>query len=191
MFYIGEPGDASNGHIPNASSAWDELWQTHYGGVDDPAVRSADPSHPYWPAFTPLENPFYIALPYNDFDRNGRRRRNFRTVIPWAATAVYADNESAVKNSWVKIIASNKVCYAQWEDAGPFGENDVKYVFGDRPPRNKVNQHAGLDTSPAVQQYLGLSGLDKTDWRFVFPEEAIPAGPWNEVVTTNQITWLP
>jgi uncharacterized protein (TIGR01370 family) len=190
-FWVGEPADSDNGFIANAASAWDDLWETHFGGVDDPTQRSTNSAHPYWPAFTPHENPFYFALPYDDLDNQGNRRSNFQQVIPWALFTDYGPLESAVKNHWVKIIAGGRTCYAQWEDVGPFKENDFRYVFGSSRPANKGNQHAGLDTSPAVQQYLGLSGLDPTDWRFVFPDETVPPGPWTEVVTTNQITWLP
>jgi len=34
------------------------------------------------PAFTPHENPFYLDLPYSDFDDNGSPRAD-RTAIPW------------------------------------------------------------------------------------------------------------
>jgi cysteinyl-tRNA synthetase len=190
-FWIGEPSDADNHFIPNDASAWDDLWKQHFGGVDDPNARSTDPAHPYWPAFTPLENPFYCALPFNDFDRHGNRRDDIATIVPWAHGATYGPLESALKNHWVKILFAGKVCYAQWEDVGPFGESDSKYVFGTKPPKNKTNQHAGLDVSPAVKDYLGLTGLDPTDWCFVFPGETVPPGPWSEVITTNQITWLP
>lgn len=186
-FWVGEPGDADNHFIPNDDSAWDELWKEHFGGVDDPTAR--DPLHPYWPvAFTPQENPFYCALPYNDFDSHGNPRRD---LIPWARFVTYGPLESALKNRWVKIFFGGKVCYAQWEDVGPFGENDSNYVFGTKRPKQKTNQHAGLDVSPAVKDYFGLTGLDPTDWRFVFPGEAVPPGPWSEIITTNQITWLP
>ncbi|MBV9643865.1 MAG: hypothetical protein JO334_09865 [Verrucomicrobia bacterium] len=44
----------------NAQSSCDRNWATSYGGVDDP-VRRKD----YEPAdFRPVENPFYVALPY-------------------------------------------------------------------------------------------------------------------------------
>jgi uncharacterized protein (TIGR01370 family) len=190
-FWVGEPADADNGFIPNNASAWDDLWEQHYGGVDDPNSRSTNSAHPYWPAFTPLENPFYCALPYDDLDNNGNRRNNFQTIIPWAALVDYGPLESAVKNRWVKITANGKTCYAQWEDVGPFQTDDARYVFGIARPKNSINQHAGLDVSPAVEQYLGLTGLDPTDWRFVFDDESVPAGPWTEVITTSQITWLP
>jgi len=190
-FWVGEPADSDNGEIANNVSAWDDLWEQHFGGVDDPTMRSTNSAHPYWPAFTPQENPFYFALPYDDLDDNGDRRDNFQQVIPWARFTDYGTLQSAVKNQWIKIVANGRTCYAQWEDVGPFKENDVRYVFGSSRPANKGNQHAGLDTSPAVQQYLGLTGLDPTDWRFVFPDETVPPGPWTDVVTTNQITWLP
>ncbi|HTS16802.1 MAG TPA: MJ1477/TM1410 family putative glycoside hydrolase [Verrucomicrobiae bacterium] len=190
-FWVGEPADSDNGHISNTSSAWDDLWEQHFGGVDDPNHRSTDPSHPYWPAFTPNENPFYFALPYDDFTNQGNRRPNFQQVVPWAMFTDFGTLQSAVKNHWIKIVSGGKTCYAQWEDVGPFSQNDVKYVFGIARPSSSINQHAGLDTSPAVQQYLGLTGLDPTDWRFVYPDETVPAGPWTEIITTNQITWLP
>jgi cysteinyl-tRNA synthetase, unknown class len=191
MFWVGEPADADNGFIPNNASAWDDLWQQHYGGVDDPNARSTNSAHPYWPAFTPLENPFYCALPYDDFTDSGDRRDDFQSIVPWAALRDYGPLESAVKNRWVKILVNGKTCYAQWEDVGPFNTGDTRYVFGIARPASGINNHAGLDVSPAVSQYLGLTGLDPTDWRFVFDDETVPAGPWSEVVTTNQITWLP
>ena len=192
FFWVGEPADADNGFIPNNASAWDDLWKTHFGGTDDPNARSTDPAHPYWPAaFTPQENPFYCALPYNDFDQHGQRRASLANVVPWVRFTALGPLESALKNRWVKIVFNGKTCYAQWEDVGPFGENDAKYVFGTKPPASGANQHAGLDVSPAVLDYLGLSGLDRTDWRFVLADETIPPGPWSEIITTNQITWLP
>ena len=191
MFWVGEPADADNGFIPNDASAWDDLWQQHYGGVDDPNARSTNSAHPYWPVFTPLENPFYCALPYDDFTDGGDRRNDFHSIVPWAALRDYGPLESAVKNRWVKIVVNGKTCYAQWEDVGPFHTGDARYVFGIARPTSGINNHAGLDVSPAVSQYLGLTGLDPTDWRFVFDDETIPVGPWSEVVTTNQITWLP
>jgi uncharacterized protein (TIGR01370 family) len=189
-FWVGEPSDADNHFIPNDASAWDDLWKQHFGGVDDPNAR--DPLHPYWPAaFMPKENPFYFALPFNDFDKHGNQRENLAQIVPWARGVTYGPLESALKNHWVKITFAGKTCYAQWEDVGPFGENDSKYVFGTSRPKNKANQNAGLDVSPAVKDYLGLTGLNPTDWRFFFSEETVPAGPWSEIITTNQITWLP
>ncbi|HEY0791357.1 MAG TPA: hypothetical protein VGD78_09875 [Chthoniobacterales bacterium] len=50
-------------------------------------------------------------------------------------------------------------------------------MFGTDWPSPNRNGNAGLDVSPAVQQYLGLSGLDVVRWRFVSASE-VPRGPW-------------
>jgi hypothetical protein len=187
IFWVGEPAAADNGYIANDVSAWDECWQAHYGGVDDPTNRSG-----YLPsAFTPAENPFYVALPYDDLDGNGAPKWNVADVVPWAKTTTIPPTDSAVKNHWVKIAHGGNTCYAQWEDVGPFKDNDFHYVFGPRKPRSRVNQRAGLDVSPAVRDCLGLTeGISPTNWRFV-DESEVPAGPWTSIVTTSQLDFNP
>jgi len=182
VFWVGEEATSENAHIANVASSWDEHWREHFGGVDDPNHRRG-----YAPAgFTPQENPFYCALPYSDFDKEGRKANTRR--IPWAAEQQWAAHESMCKNRWLRITRGAKTAYAQWEDAGPFQSDDTDYVFGTAPPRNTVNHHAGLDVSPAVRDYLGLSGDDKVDWQFVDVQD-VPDGPWKQVVTTSQVTW--
>jgi len=39
IFWVGEEPSEENAGISNGSSAWDELWLSHYGGVDDPKRR--------------------------------------------------------------------------------------------------------------------------------------------------------
>ena len=64
LFWVGEPSDADNAFISNDVSYWDKDWQSHFGGVDDPYRRNG-----FWPTdFKPRENPFYVALPYGEFD---------------------------------------------------------------------------------------------------------------------------
>lgn len=75
------------------------------------------------------------------------------------------------------IRYGNRVCYAQWEDCGPFQTDDVEYVFGNARPSNGKNNGAGLDISPAVRDYLGIRSGGRCDWRFVDVGE-IPDGPW-------------
>jgi len=75
------------------------------------------------------------------------------------------------------IRFNNKVCYAQWQDVGPLRYDHAEYVFGEERPTRY--SRAGLDVSPAVRDYLGLSGLDKTDWKFV-EDDQVPYGPWIE-----------
>lgn len=177
-FYVGEPADSSNGFISNAPSAWQDDWESHFGGVDNPNGRN----------FTPKENPYYFALPYNDFDENGNRKSNVNSVIPWAKSRVWPADWSICKNQWIKVTKGGKSVYAQWEDVGPFLEDDSAYVFGSAAPANTDESHAGLDVSPTVRNALGLSDVDHTSWQFV-DASAVPAGPWKTTVTTSQTDW--
>ena len=184
LFWVGEEASGENGYIPNNESAWDEKWMEHFGGVDDPGSRNG-----YSPAgFTSLENPFYFALPYNDFDDNGNRRETTAQIIPWATEKTWGADESMCKNRWIKITKGNTVAYAQWEDVGPFEEDDASYVFGSSAPHSSFNNHAGLDVSPAVRDYLSLSDLDTCSWQFVNATD-VPNGPWKQIVTTSNIYW--
>jgi hypothetical protein len=183
VFWIGETADGSYGRIENSSSAWDEDWQEHYGGVDNPHRREG-----YRPAaFAPGENPFYCALPYNDFV-GGHRRADAARVVPWAPNREWGERESMCKNRWVRIAKGERAAYAQWEDVGPFHTDDSAYVFGMDPPRNECNQSAGIDVSPAVRAYLGLADIDRVDWQFVESTD-VPDGPWKTTVTTSTINW--
>jgi hypothetical protein len=181
VFWVGEPPAA---HSPtNSSSAWDEHWEAHFGGFDDPHHRSG--SLPA--AFTPSENPFYVALPYNDL-LHGHRRPGVEQVIPWAGARTWGARESICKNRWVMIQKNQRVCYAQWEDVGPFNSDDGGYVFGKAQPKNHKNRNAGLDVSPAVRDELHLSGMETVDWKFVNDAD-VPQGPWRQVVTKSQVSW--
>ncbi len=180
MFWVGEPAAPDNGFIANTASVWQSNWQAHFGGVDDPDHRKG-----YRPAaFTPHENPFYFALPYSDYDAAGNVKDNV-TKVPWYDPAAPPKpGVSVVKNHWIKVTYRGRSVFGQWEDAGPYGEDDVRYVFGDARPR----AHVGLDLSPAMADYLRLPGLGRTTWRFV-PDSQVPAGPWRDIVTTSQIDW--
>lgn len=186
VFWVGEGADASNGYISNAGSAFDAQWLAHFGGVDAPTPRRG-----YLPAgFTPLENPFYAALPYSDFDDQGSRKHNASLVIPWSGSRSFATGESMVKNRWLRVAApaTGRVCYAQWEDAGPGLYDDFQYVFGSAAPANPFLLDGlaigpALDISPAVRDCLGPpDDVLRLDWRFV-DEPDVPAGPWTALVT--------
>lgn len=183
-FWAGEEADADNKNISNSPSAWDEQWAQHFGGVDDPNKRNGL----VVAKFVPKENSFYFALPYNDFDENGNRKKDVNNVIPWASSKKWGANESICKNQWIKITKGAKTVYAQWEDVGPFKEDDQAYVFGNANPKSKTNDNAGLDVSPAVKDFLGLGDVDKTDWQFIDASQ-VPDGPWKTTVTTSQINW--
>jgi len=185
VFWVGEGAGPENGNISNLSSAWDENWTKNFGGVDYPDARNG-----YFPdGFTPLENPFYVALPYNDLDENGVRKSGALIHVYWASKHQQLDPEmSTLKNRWVKIMANGKEVFAQWEDVGPFGEDDWAYVFGRAQSANKINNSAGIDLSPAVRDYLGLSGMDKVAWQFVDYDD-VPPGPWLLVTTSYGKRW--
>ncbi|HYS95228.1 MAG TPA: hypothetical protein VEL08_01760 [Chthoniobacterales bacterium] len=180
VFWIGEP-PSENNPVPNRSSSWDKNWRRSYGGFDDP-----NPSHRsnYIPIkFTPRQNPFYCALPYNDKTMNGHRPEAPR-VIPWFKEAYRGRGVSTCKGRWIAIRKGARVVYAQWEDAGPFRTDHWQYVFGNERPKSNLNKGAGLDVSPAVRDYLGLKETDVTDWKFVEFAE-VPRGPWSQLGDNN------
>lgn len=175
VFWTGEPAGASNGYIHNRSSTWLEDWVSSYGGEDNPDDRCG-----YQPCgFTPKENPFYFALPYSDLDDSCNAKAS-QQDIPWF-NDVPPKGNSIVKDRWIKINYKGRTAYAQWEDAGPFGEDDIAYVFGDSRPQ----ADAGLDISPAVAQYLELPGRAATSWEFV-ESDNVPDGPWLKTITRTK-----
>ncbi len=173
VFWIGEQPTANN-PTPNHKSSWDQNWARNFGGYDnpDPATRAN-----YIPKkFVPKQNPFYIALPYNDTTR-GTTKPEARKVIPWFKQAFVRPGRSVVKGRWIAVRYQGRIAYAQWEDCGPFRTDHYQYVFGNDRPRPNLNQGAGLDVSPAVRDYLGLKGKDVCDWKFVEARD-VPNGPW-------------
>jgi hypothetical protein len=125
--------------------------------------------------FTPRQNPFYVALPYNDLTKGGYKPEA-PLVIPWFKEGPQAHKKSVCKGRWIAIRYKDRVAYAQWEDAGPFRTDHWQYVFGDERPKPNLNRGAGLDVSPAVRDFLGMNDTDVTDWKFVDFEE-VPARP--------------
>jgi len=63
VFWIGEKADVNN-PMPNDRSSWDLNWTVNYGGFDTPEIANRSNYIPV--AFVPRQNPFYVALPYND-----------------------------------------------------------------------------------------------------------------------------
>ena len=177
VFWVGEEATEENDYIDNEESIWDADWVESFGGVDEPEEREG-----WFPeGFTPQENPFYVALPYSDFEE--REQKEDLTMIPWYQEPV-PDGVSLVKNRWVKIYHQDEVCYGQWEDAGPGLTDDVDYVFGTAEPQNTFGIGAGIDVSPALRDCLGMGTSGKVDWRFV-DEEDVPGGPWKEIITRS------
>jgi hypothetical protein len=173
VFWIGEPASVRN-PVDNLRSAWDRDWMLNYGGADTPDSSRRQDFRPI--SFVPRENPFYVALPYNDQVPGGIREEASK-VIPWFDPVVAAQGKSNLKGRWLAVRKGSQTCYAQWEDVGPFEVDNWEYVFGNERPRPNRNRDAGIDVSPAVRDYLGLAGIDVTDWRFVEAGE-VPDGPW-------------
>ncbi|MEP6671405.1 MAG: hypothetical protein ABJF10_19740 [Chthoniobacter sp.] len=175
VFWIGEPVGGHN-FTPNFASSWDSNWTRAYGGYDNPnpeARRNFIPTK-----FTPRQNPFYVALPYNDVTR-GTTKPEARVVIPWFREAFRKEGQSVCRDRWIAIRNRvGRVVYAQWSDCGPFRTDHWQYVFGMEKPKPNLNQGAGLDVSPAVRDYLGLQSTDVTDWKFVEAKD-VPGGPWS------------
>jgi hypothetical protein len=182
-FWIGER-PTKNNPTPNHISSWDMNWARNYGGTDHPeaAMRVN-----YAPAkFTPKQNPFYVALPYNDVTREGYKPEA-EQVVPWFREGpLPGSKRSVLKGRWVAIRKGKKVAYAQWEDCGPFRTDHWQYVFGHERPKANLNQGAGLDVSPAVRDYLGMRDTDLTDWKFVNLFE-VPEGPWAQLGDNNPL----
>lgn len=206
-FWIGEVYDPEAADGSQVYSTYDADWEAHYGGcdgVDTPEGcfterRSAE--NGYFPQnMVPLENPFYLDLPFDDLNHPEAFARR-GTTIPWAAeeaggnSALFTDRgHSFMKNRWVRLRKGDRTCYGQIQDAGPGEYNDAEYVFGhdDARPVNTRFNGAGLDVSPALNGCLGferLEGLqDRVDWQFVEAED-VPDGPWSRLVTTSPVNW--
>ncbi|MDF1811279.1 MAG: hypothetical protein P1V20_03670 [Verrucomicrobiales bacterium] len=173
LFWVGEKATRNN-PVPNTASSWDPKWSKNFGGFDDPDKENRSGWLPK--NFIPKQNPFYIALPYNDTAKL-KTKATARECVPWFEEAFYRDGKSVVKGRWIAIRRGDKVCYGQWEDCGPFETDDWEYVFEGKRPNTRGNGGAGLDVSPAIRDYLGFKWNALCDWRFVELHE-IPDGPW-------------
>ncbi|MGO9486172.1 MAG: hypothetical protein ACLPX9_16575 [Rhodomicrobium sp.] len=174
VFWVGEDANAENGYIDNYGSYWDEHWMKNFGGVDSPGDRDG-----YFPAgFQPKQNPFYVALPFAEVDRDGNLKEAAKGIPGFGE-----NREPLTRNRWVEVRYRGKSCYAQWQDVGPSEENDFDWVFGAaKKPKNQYGLKAGLDISPAAAQYLGIEDSARTEWRFVDAAQ-VPEGPWKAIVT--------
>lgn len=201
-FWVGEVFDPSAADGSQVYSTYDKDWQGSYGGCDGVLTPtcSTEPrvaANGYQPSsMVPLENPFYLDLPYDDVnDPTAFAER--AAVVPWANDPGYAGQAtnsdfSYLKNRWVRIVKDRQVCYGQVEDAGPGQYHDKAYVFGshDARPTNKKFNGAGMDVSPAINGCLAFDELDGQDdivsWQFVEASD-VPDGPWKAIVTTSQV----
>lgn len=200
-FWVGEIFDANAEDGSQMLSTYDGNWFANYGGCD--GISSAGvcktekrvASNGFFPSsMTPLQNPFYLDLPYDDVN-DSTAFKNRGSTIPWANDAPYAGKAkdrsvSFMKNRWVKLMKDGQTCYGQVADAGPGEYHDAAYVFGsnDARPANSRYGGAGMDVSPALNGCLNFSELDgqsdKVDWQFVEAAD-VPAGPWLKVSSNS------
>jgi hypothetical protein len=180
IFWIGEQPTPRN-PTPNCKSSWDTKWAINFGGYDDPNPENRIANHvtgEFRPkAFVPKLNPFYVALPYNDVLSHRAHKPEAPSVIPWFSRMNPAPGKTVCKGRWLQIYNGKRICYAQWEDCGPWTTTDWEYVFGGERPKNTQNKAAGIDLSPAVRDFLGLRSGHQVHWRFV-DDADVPDGPW-------------
>ncbi len=176
VFWIGERAKPNSGWSSNYDSAWDRHWKENFGGLDSPVYRKG-----FFPAkFRPRQNPFYVALPFNDISNPGYLETC--PLLQYFKVKAMSKSHSVCKNRWIEITSGDQVCYGQWQDVGPVFTDDYDYVFKGEEPRAHSKRMAGLDVSPAIRDYLGFRGTTRSSWRFV-TENEVPKGPWRVVVT--------
>jgi TonB family protein len=180
VFWVGEK-QAAGKTSPQHQSAWDKDWLKSFGGLDPPEPSARQDYIPI--AFVPRQNPFYCALPYNDVE-HGQFKPEAPIVIPWFKQVHTELGQSVCKDRWVGIRKGDRICYAQWEDCGPFRTDHFQYVFQNERPTPNASHGAGLSVSPAVRDYLGLAPTDVADWRFTEVSD-VPPGPWRNYGENN------
>ncbi len=178
IFWVGERAKPNSGWSDNLDSAWDMHWKENFGGLDNPIYRKG-----FFPAkFRPKQNPFYVALPFNDISNPGYLE--ICPILQYFKIKKASRIHSVCKNRWIEIQYRSKTCYAQWQDVGPFYTDDYAYVFHGEIPRAHNQLMAGLDISPATRDFLKIKKTCRTTWRFV-EESEVPQGPWKLIVTKS------
>ena len=171
LFWVGQPLEDDT---QRTSSAWDPNWLQNFGGVDDPKRRNG-----YFPeGVDPQMNPFYVALPYDDImPGGGMFKPEASELIKWFWAKAKVPGRTVCKDRWLAIHFGHKVCYAQWQDVGPFYSDDSAYVFQHSRPKQNRNGHTGMSVSPAVLDFLDVQEGTKISWKFVEAVD-VPHGPW-------------
>ncbi len=91
-FWIGEPPSADNSYIRNVNSTSDSRWVQDFGGAFLDCRHDS-----FLPVgFHPRENPFYVALPYNDFASDGSRKSDATSTYGYDEKR-WTQDESIVK----------------------------------------------------------------------------------------------
>jgi TonB family protein len=180
LFWVGQE-QVTGKTSPQHQSVWDKDWLKNFGGVDTTEPAALQNYIPI--SFVPRQNPFYCALPYNDVEP-GQFKPEAPIVIPWFKQVHAEPGQSVCKDRWVAIRKGDRICYAQWEDCGPFRTDHFQYVFQNERPTPNASHGAGLSVSPAVRDHLNLAPTDVADWRFVEASD-VPPGPWRNYGENN------
>ncbi len=178
IFWVGERAKPRSGWSSNLDSAWDMRWKENFGGLDSPVYRTG-----FFPSkFRPKQNPFYIALPFNDI--SNPEHLDSCPILQYFKAKKTSRSSSICKNRWIEIIYDGKSCYGQWQDVGPIYTDDYEYVFLGQKPKAHDKEMAGLDISPAIRDYLSIKSKSRSTWRFV-DESEVSEGPWKTIVTRS------
>ena len=185
LFWVGMPSSKTN-PAPRGSS-WDTNWFSNFGGYDDPYPQGR--SNYTAIGFTPKQNPFYCALPYNDV-QSDQTKPEASLIIPWFSDCFDTSGKSVLKGRWVCIHHNGRTCFVQWEDSLPHPSDDWGYVFGKNPPKEGTQGYkVGLFVSPAVRDYLKLEQDALCDWKFI-DSGSVPDGPWKFYGDNNTFVLL-
>ena len=99
IFWVGEPAGGNN-PVHNFSSSWDLNWEQSYGGYDNPNPANR---RNFIPAnFVPRQNPFYIALPYNDVT-HGTTKPDICWQVPLAINEEWDAEEERTTAPTVRV----------------------------------------------------------------------------------------
>src|SRR2546423_14765979 len=97
VFWVGEQAGGNN-PVPNYKSCWDANWTSNYGGFDTPEPSSR--RNYISASFSPRQNPFYCALPYNDVT-HWQFKPEAPLGIPWVRTAYCEPCRPVCHEPWV------------------------------------------------------------------------------------------
>ena len=111
-----------NNPVPNRSSSWDKNWTENYGGYDDPNPARRRDIIPV--NFTPRQNPFYCALPYNDKAREGHRPEA-PNVVPWFQEAYQGPGSFNLQRPLDRDSKGNKNRLRPVGGRGPFSHRSL------------------------------------------------------------------
>ncbi|MGM0462556.1 MAG: carboxypeptidase-like regulatory domain-containing protein [Fibrobacterota bacterium] len=101
-FWVGQGAGDDNHNISNVSSSWDSEWGDRYGLEDAPTLSRDNNFFPRDSRYRGIENPYYFALPYNDYSKtifDGSDQDKVQTVANLKSEYYVDYNEWLNRNS--------------------------------------------------------------------------------------------